>query len=94
MIISRLEFIHRVQIDQETLQIWIEEEWLIPNQIVSEMEFSEADIARAALILDLKQRFGVNDEGVGIVLHLIDQMHGLRKMVSGLFPPTQDDRES
>ncbi|MGV8939441.1 MAG: chaperone modulator CbpM [Allorhizobium sp.] len=94
MIISRLEFIHRVQIDQDTLQIWIEEEWLIPNQVISEMEFSEADIARAALILDLKKGLGVNDEGVGVVLHLIDQMHGLRKMVGGLLPTERDDHQA
>jgi chaperone modulatory protein CbpM len=30
MIISKLEFIHRSQLDQETLDIWLEEEWIVP----------------------------------------------------------------
>jgi chaperone modulatory protein CbpM len=39
---------------------------------------SEIDLARVQLIKDLKVDFGVNDEGVAIILHLIDQLHGLR----------------
>jgi chaperone modulatory protein CbpM len=30
------------------------------------------------LIRDLTNDLGVNAEGVGVILHLIDQMHGLR----------------
>ena len=35
-------------------------------------------LGRARLIHDLKVDFGVNDEGIAIVLHLLDQLHGLR----------------
>ena len=44
--------------------------------------FSEADLARARLIHDLRHNMGVNDEGLGLVLHLIDQVHGLRRALS------------
>ena len=84
MIINRLEFIQRVQIDQQTLEVWLREEWLLPNEIVTDMEFSEVDLARAIFIIDLKERLGVNDEGVGVILHLVDQVHGLRRMVGAL----------
>jgi chaperone modulatory protein CbpM len=89
MIINRLDFIERVRIDQPTLEVWLREEWLLPNAIVTEMEFSEVDLARATFILDLKERLGVNDEGVGVILHLVDQVHGLRRMVGALLkePP-------
>ena len=40
--------------------------------------FSEVDLSRAQLIRDLREDLGVNDEGVSVILHLIDQMHGLR----------------
>ena len=40
--------------------------------------FSTMDVARVALILDLIGPMGVNDEGVAIILDLLDQMHGLR----------------
>lgn len=84
MIINRLEFMHRAQIDQQTLEIWLREEWLLPNEILTDMEFSEVDLARAIFILDLKERLGVNDDGVGVILNLVDQVHGLRQLIGGL----------
>lgn len=84
MIITRLEFLARARLDQETLDIWIEEEWLVPGGTGGELVFSEADLARAQLILDLVGELGVNSEGVGVILHLLDQMHGLRSAMAGL----------
>lgn len=82
MIISKLDFLYRAQLDQETLEMWIEEEWLLPGGTAGELAFSEADLARAKLILDLINDMGVNNEGVGIVLNLLDQMHSLRKAMA------------
>lgn len=82
MIISTQEFIERAQLDRETLEVWIEEEWLVPSGTATELAFSEADLARAELIRDLMQGLGVNDEGVGVILNLLDQMHGLRKALA------------
>lgn len=79
MIISRLDFLHRAGLDQETLQVWIEEQWLIPANETPDLAFSDADLARAELIRELKRDLGVNDEGVGVVLALLDQVHSLRK---------------
>lgn len=84
MIINRLDFLQRAQIDQQTLEVWLREEWLLPSEVVPDLQFSEVDLARATLIVDLKERLGVNDEGVDVILHLIDQMHGLRRLVGGL----------
>ena len=39
---------------------------------------SEVDVARARLIRQLLGEMGVNAEGVGIILDLVDQVHGLR----------------
>jgi len=44
--------------------------WLIPREDATGQEFSDADIARAHLIKDLKQDFGINDEGIGVILIL------------------------
>ncbi len=84
MIISKLEFLLRAELDPETLEVWIKEEWLIPRATATELTFSEVDLARAKLIQDLKRDIGVNDEGVGVVLNLLDQVHGLRKALAGL----------
>jgi chaperone modulatory protein CbpM len=82
MIISKQEFLDRAQLDRETLEVWIEEEWLLPSGTTTEATFSEADLARAELIRDLMQDLGVNDEGVGVILNLLDQMHGLRRALA------------
>ena len=40
--------------------------------------FSEADMARAALIRDLEDKLGFDEDQVPVLLNLIDQIHGLR----------------
>ncbi len=84
MIISKLDFLERARLDRETLEVWIEEEWLLPGRTADELVFSEMDLARAKLIRDLKHDMGVNDEGVGVILNLLDQIHGLRKVMADL----------
>jgi chaperone modulatory protein CbpM len=84
MMISKQEFLVRTQLEHETLEAWIEEEWLIPSEATDEMTFSDADLARAQLIRDLKDDLGVNDEGVGVILNLVDQVHGLRRILTEL----------
>ena len=84
MKLSKQEFLSLSGVGHETLTAWIEEEWLIPAGSVAEMSFSEIDIARAHLIHDLKMDLGVNDEGVGVILNLVDQLYGLRRKLMEL----------
>ena len=90
MIISKLDFLDRAQLDGETLEVWIEEEWLVPSGTATELAFSEADLARAKLIQDLMQDLGVNDEGVGVILNLLDQVHGLRKVLADMLQSVRE----
>ena len=53
-----------------------------PRRRAAERDFTELDLARARLIHDLKHNMGVNDEGLDVILHLIDQMHGLRRALA------------
>ena len=82
MIITRLDFLARAKLDRKTLEVWIEQEWLIPIQNDNDPAFSEADLARAKLIRELIDDLGVNAEGVGVALHLLDQLHGLRRALA------------
>ncbi len=84
MTIAEHEFLQRARLDHETLAIWIEEEWIVPSRTASEPTFTETDLARANLIRDLKHNMGVNDAGLGVILHLLDQMHGLRGALAQL----------
>jgi chaperone modulatory protein CbpM len=82
MIIHREQFLINAKLDSDTLDIWIAEEWLLPGEEQNEVVFSEVDIARARLIGELIDDLGVNTEGVGVVLSLLDQIHSLRKAMS------------
>jgi chaperone modulatory protein CbpM len=75
------EFAGRSHLDTPTLNAWVEAEWLVPITGQQRFQFSEADLARARLIQDLRMDFGVNDEGVTIILHLLDQLYGLRCLI-------------
>ena len=81
MNITKLEFMVHAQLDEDTLDVWMAEEWLLPNHAQADTLFTEGDVARAKLIAELIHDLGVNHQGVGIILDLIDQMHGLRKAI-------------
>ena len=84
MTMTKQQFLTNADLDVKTLEFWIEQRWLIPTQAATEMSFSDKDVARAYLIRDLKGDFGVNDEGVDVILHLVDQLHGLRRALAEL----------
>jgi len=61
-------------IDSEVLLHFIEWEWLHPADHTHPI-LDEEDIARARLIWQLQHDFGVNQEAIPIILHLIDQLN-------------------
>ena len=77
------EFVIKIHIERRIVESWIAAGWLMPQRD-PELAFSEIDLARAQLIRDLKEDFGVNDEGVSLILHLLDQVHGLRRSMREL----------
>jgi chaperone modulatory protein CbpM len=69
-----------ITIARERLEAWIEAGWICPGEAADKQpELSEMDIARAQLICDLKDDLGINDEGVEVILDLLDQLYGLRR---------------
>jgi chaperone modulatory protein CbpM len=84
MIMNKQEFLTSAGLQVEMLEFWLEQRWLIPDETAAEMSFSDRDVARAHLIRDLKSDFGVNDEGIDVILHLVDQLHGLRQALEQL----------
>lgn len=70
------EFIDRSHLNSSTIEAWENAEWLVAHR--PGHQFSEQDLARARLIQDLKGDLGVNDEGIALILYLLDQLYGLR----------------
>lgn len=78
------EFLVAAEIEPGTMQVWFERGWIVAPQAMAPSEISELDAARAVFIRELTSDFGVNDEGVDVVLHLVDQLHGLRRVLTEL----------
>ena len=74
------KFVVHARIDIQTLETWVEAGWLVPGRVEGSVHYSEVDLARAHLINDLAG-LGVNEAGVPIVLDLVDQLHGLRRVL-------------
>jgi chaperone modulatory protein CbpM len=73
------EFRALANLDEETLEAWRSAGWLRPREGDGGPVYAEIDVARAQLIRDLLDDFGINAEGVTVVLELVDQLHGLRR---------------
>jgi chaperone modulatory protein CbpM len=84
MTMNKQEFLNSAGLRVEMLDFWIEQQWLIPEETADDVVFSDVDLARAHFIRDLKGDLGVNDEGVDVILHLVDQLHGLRRALEQL----------
>src|SRR5437660_11340116 len=91
--ISAQEFLIRTRVEYQVLETWIEAGWLAPPQTEPELMFFDVDLARAQLIRDLREDLGVNDEGISVILHLIDQMHGLRHSLQSLLEEMRVDAQ-
>lgn len=79
MRIDRQRFLAVSGVHAARLEIWIEQQWLVPTRESESDWFSDVDIARARLIRELQDDMGANDAGVDIILHLMDQLHGMRQ---------------
>lgn len=84
MSMNKQEFLTCSGLQIQTLELWIEQQWLVPQQTPTGMNFSDVDVARAHFIRDLKTDLGINDEGVDVILHLVDQLHSLRRALGQL----------
>jgi chaperone modulatory protein CbpM len=75
------EIIELYQLNEIFIYECIEREWIIPSN-TEEKRLDQEDVARILLIKDLKEEFGVNDESIPIILHLVDQIHLLKSRLS------------
>lgn len=81
MRMTKQEFLTSSGLQVQVLEFWLEQRWLLPEEAEAGMFFSETDIARAHLIRQLKDDLGANDAGIDVILHLVDQVHGLRRVL-------------
>lgn len=73
------EFCQLLRIDRTVCEAWVERRWLLPaTKSDGGRHFRSVDVARGRLIMDLERSMGVNEEGIDVIVHLVDQFYGLR----------------
>lgn len=60
------------------LRRWVAEGWVVPERDDGEPRFREIDVARLQMIVQIRRDMRIAEEGMPLVLSLVDQMYGLR----------------
>ena len=78
----------------EDVQDWIDSDWLRPEGTRGHYLFREIDEARAHLIRELREDMGINDEGMPVILSLLDQLYAARRQMRRLREAISVPREN
>jgi chaperone modulatory protein CbpM len=88
--LTERDIVARVQhLTVTRLRVWVKQGWIKPAGKTAQT-FSDADLARAALICNLEDELGFAEDDVPVLLNLIDQSHGLRFELKGLLEALED----
>jgi chaperone modulatory protein CbpM len=88
--LTERDVVQRVQhLTVTRLRVWVAQGWIKPADRAAQ-SYSEADLARAALICDLEDELGFAEDDVPVLLNLIDQIHGLRSQLTGLLDALEE----
>ena len=71
--LSVIEDLDRAQLDR-----YIRAGVVVPVQSETGPLFRELDLARLHLVVDLTEGYHLDEEALGLVMSLVDQLHGLR----------------
>ena len=74
---------HR-ELERRELVRWVENRWVLPERHAETWVFHEVDVARVELIIGIRRDFAIDDEAMGLVLSLLDQVYGLRRQMRRL----------
>lgn len=80
---THIEVCKLTGLNEQVLIRYIKREWITP---LSQSQLDAEDLARIRLIRDLERDFGANEEAIPLILHLLDQLHYLRRRLN--VPPS------
>jgi chaperone modulatory protein CbpM len=71
-------------LNPDDLRRWIAEGHVRTDRAADDLVFTEIDVERVRLILELRDLMQVNDEALPIVLSLLDQIYEFRRRMRAL----------
>lgn len=72
---------HRLGVDSAFVVRCVREHWVVPG---GPFELDTEDLARLELVRELREDFGVNDEAIPVILHLVDELNFTRNRMREL----------
>ena len=66
---------------RQDLERWIANAWVQPDKLAGGYAFREIDVARARLILEMRDEMEINEDALPVVLLLLDQLYDLRRQM-------------
>jgi len=72
------------RLDRARLTRFVQTEVVRPAETGGQVVYRRVDIARLELLCDLCDDFGMDDDALGIVMDLVDQLHGTRGDLAAL----------
>ena len=63
-------------IRRDTLYLWIERGWIVPEEGKAGFRFREIDVARVRLIREFRTELELDADALDVILPLLDQVHG------------------
>ncbi len=80
--ITERELVARIEnLEATHLRHWVELGWIVPLRRDVELVFDDHDAVRAQLICDLVYDMAIEEDSMPVVLSLLDQLHGTRRML-------------
>ena len=71
-------------LNPDDLRRWIAEGHVRTDRAADDLVFTEIDVERVRLILELRDLMQVNEEALPIILSLLDQIYELRRRMRAL----------
>lgn len=82
---SETEIVARVEgLTVARLRAFVAADCLAPAERAGRLAFREADVARVRLLAELVTDFDLDPDAAGMVVSLVDQIHGLRRALRQL----------
>ncbi|WP_226623621.1 chaperone modulator CbpM [Alloyangia pacifica] len=81
------------RLDQTRLTRFLRAEVITPAEAGGQPVYRQVDIARMELLCDLCDDFELNDDALGLVMQLLDQLHGTRNDLVALMRALGEEPE-
>ncbi|MCA0997283.1 chaperone modulator CbpM [Alloyangia pacifica] len=79
------------RLDRTRLSRFLRAEVIAPAETEGRAVYRQVDVARMELLCDLCDDFELNDDALGLVMHLVDQLHGTRNDLRALMQALGDE---